>query len=400
MQSTRFSATRRIAIAVSAMVMGAAFAAPASAATLSVGAGQAYSTPCKAFAAAKAGDVIEIQAATYSGDVCAISASKLTIRGVNGRPKIDAAGKSSGGKAIWVVRGNDIIVDNVEMVGAKVADRNGAALRLEGTNFTLRNSFLHDNENGILSGVNTASTVTIERNEFGRNGYGDGYSHNVYIGKVAKLYFRYNFSHDANVGHNLKSRALYNMITYNRFSSLRSGEKGSTAAGKPSYEIDVPNGGTTYIIGNVIMQPSSHNNPALVAYGEEGVGDRKTDLYVINNTFLNEDSGRGTFVMIGKEVTTPAKLINNIFSGTGTVTGQAGAIKQTNYQSLAPNFVNRAAYDLRLASAPQIVNAGSNPGTSAGGLSLKATASYRHTASYSARSTLGTQIDIGAYEVQ
>lgn len=399
MQSIRINATNRIAFAVSALVVGAAFAAPASAATLSVGSGKTYATPCKAFAAAKTGDTVEIQAATYSGDVCAIKASNLTIRGVNGRPKINANGKAALSKGTWVIQGNNITIDNVEMYGAKVADRNGAALRLEGTNFTLRNSFLHDNENGILSGVNTASTVTIERTEFGHNGYGDGYSHNLYIGKVAKLYFRYNFSHDANVGHNLKSRALYNMIAYNRFSSLRSGETGTTAAGKPSYEINVPNGGTTYIIGNVIMQPASNNNPAMVSYGEEGVGDRKTDLYVINNTFVNDESSRGTFVTI-RNAATPAKLINNIFSGGGTVTGQASAVQKTNYRSVSGDFVNKAAYDLRPASGAQIVNAGSNPGNSSGGLSLKATASYKHTAAYATRSTLGNAIDIGAYEIQ
>jgi len=399
MQSIRSNATNRIAFAVSALVVGAAFAAPASAATLSVGSGKTYATPCKAFAAAKTGDVVEIQAATYSGDVCAVKASNLTIRGVNGRPKINANGKVALSKGTWVIQGNNVTVDNVEMYGAKVADKNGAALRLEGTNFTLRNSFLHDNENGILSGANTASTVTIEYTEFGRNGYGDGYSHNLYIGKVAKLYFRYNFSHDANVGHNLKSRALYNMIAYNRFSSLRAGETGSTAAGKPSYEINVPNGGTTYIIGNVIMQPASNNNPAMVSYGEEGVGDRKTDLYVINNTFVNDESSRGTFVTV-RNAATPAKLINNIFSGGGTVTTQSSAVQKTNYRSVSGDFANKAAYDLRPVSGTQIVNAGSNPGTSSGGLSLKATASYKHTASYAARSTLGGAIDIGAYEIQ
>jgi hypothetical protein len=93
------------------------------------------------------------------------------------------------------------------MYGAKVPDKNGAALRLEGTNFTLRNSFLHDNENGILSNANTSSNIVIEYTEFGHNGYGDGYSHNLYIGNVGSLTFRYNYSHDANVGHNLKSRA-------------------------------------------------------------------------------------------------------------------------------------------------------------------------------------------------
>lgn len=389
----------RISAAVSLLIVGAAIAAPASAATRSVGPGKTYATPCKAFAAAAAGDIIEIEAGTYSGDVCAIYKSNLTIRGVNGRPKIDAAGKNASGKGTWIVVGSDITIDNVEMTGAKVADKNGAALRLEGTNFTLTNSFLHNNQNGILSGQNTASTIILENNEFGYNGYGDGYSHNVYIGKVAKLTFRFNFSHDANVGHNLKTRALYNTIAYNRFSSLRSGEKGSTAAGKPSYEINVPNGSTTYIIGNVIQQPAGSNNPAMVAYGEEGVGTRKTDLYVINNTFVNDDGSRGTFVMV-RNAATPAKLINNLFAGYGTVTNQATAVKKTNYQSLAVSFVDRAGYDLRPLVGTLIVNAGSAPGTSSGGLSLKAASSYKHTAAAGTRSTLGSGIDIGAYEIQ
>lgn len=399
MQAIRTSATR-ISFAVSALVIGASIAAPVSAAVRSVGAGQTYATPCKAFAAAATGDVIEIQAGTYTGDVCAIYKSNLTIRGVNGRPKIDAAGKNALSKGTWVVVGNNITIDNVEMTGAKVSARNGAALRLEGTNFTLRNSFLHNNENGILSGVNTSSSIILENNEFGRNGYGDGYTHNVYIGKAGKLTFRYNFSHDAHVGHNLKTRALYNTIAYNRFSSLRSGETGSTAAGKPSYEINVPNGGTTYIIGNVIQQPTGSNNPIMVSYGEEGVTGRKTDLYVINNTFVNDESSRGTFVVVSKNVSTPAKLINNLFAGYGSITNQSSAVKKTNYQSLAPAFVDKAAYDLRPLEHALITNAGSSPGSSTGGLSLKAAASYKHTAAGLGRSTLGTAIDIGAYEVQ
>ena len=398
MQAIRTRVTR-ISFAVSALILGAAVAAPASAAVRSVGAGKTYATPCKAFAAAATGDTIEIQAGTYSGDVCAIYKSNLTIRGVNGRPKIDAAGKNALGKGTWVVAGSNITIDNVEMTGATVPDRNGAALRLEGTNFTLTNSFLHKNQNGILSGANSASTIVLENNEFGYNGYGDGYTHNVYIGSVGKLTFRFNYSHDANVGHNLKTRAIYNTIAYNRFSSLRSGETGSTAAGKPSYEINVPNGGTTFIIGNVIMQPAASNNPAMVAYGEEGVGTRKTDLYVINNTFVNDDGSRGTFVQV-KNAATAAKLTNNLFAGYGTVTNQTSAIKKTNYQSLSVSFVNRAAYDLRPTANSLIINAGSSPGTSSGGLSLNAAASYKHTASGLTRSTLGSLIDIGAYEVQ
>ena len=392
-----YSRALTFALPLSAM-LSLAFAPAASAATRAVGPGLPYATPCSAFAAAVAGDIVEIDGrGTYRGDVCGIYASNLIIRGVNGRPKIDAAGRNAMGKGTWVVVGSNIVIENVEMFGAKVPDQNGAALRLEGTNFTLRSSFLHDNENGILSGANTASNIVIEYSEFGHNGFGTGYTHNLYIGNVASLTFRYNFSHDAHVGHNLKSRARVNMIAYNRFSSLRAGETGSTAAGQPSYEIDLPNAGTSYVIGNVIQQPSANQNPGMLAYGAEGASNPGRDLYVVNNTFLNEDSSRGTFVLVGSTVTTPVLLQNNIFSGTGTLSTQVGTLDKTNYRSLAPGFVNRAAYDLRPTANAMVVNAGSVPGVSPAGVGLKAGAVYRHVASGTSRITVGA-IDIGAYE--
>lgn len=381
-----------------ALLMSLAAVGGASAATLSVGPGKTYAAPCAAFAKAQAGDIVEIDGSkTYSGDVCAITASDLTIRGVNGRPKIDAAGKNAQGKAIWVVKGNNIKIENVEMYGAKVPDKNGAALRLEGTNFTLRSSFLHDNENGILSGANANSNVVVEYSEFGYNGAGDGYSHNLYIGNVASLVFRFNYSHDANVGHNLKSRAKLNTITYNRFSSTPAGQTGSTKSGKPSYEIDLPNGGTSYVIGNVIHQPASHNNPGMLSYAMEGATNPGQDLYVVNNTFLNDDSSRGTFVQIASKVTTPALLQNNIFGGTGTVTNNTAAIDKNNFRSVAPGFVNRAAYDLHPTANALVINAGAAPGKSKSGFDLTPTAQYKHTATSETRPASGA-LDIGAYE--
>lgn len=380
------------------VLLAAGLAGQASAATLTVGAGKTYATPCRAFAAAKTGDIVEISAATYSGDVCGIYASNLVIRGVNGRPKIDAAGKNSMGKGTWVVVGNNVTVENVEMLGAKVPDANGAALRLEGTHFTLRKSFLHDNQNGILSGANVNSDILIESTEFGHNGGGTGQTHNLYIGKVRKLTFRYNFSHDAHVGHNLKSRAMTNLILYNRFSSTAPGQVGTTASGQPSYEINLPNAGTSYVIGNVIQQPAANQNAIMISYGEEGASNPGHNLYVVNNTFLNDDSVRGTFVKVDSRVTRAALLQNNIFGGTGSVTTQTSAVQKTNYRSIAPGFVNRAAYDLRPTSS-LVINAGSTPGVSVTGLSLKPLAHYSHPA-YGVTRTLYGAYDIGAYEVK
>ena len=363
--------------------------ASASAAVLPVGPNKTYATPCRAFAAAAAGDIVEIDAAgTYTGDVCGIYPSNLTIRGVNGRPKINANGANAMGKGTWVIVGSNTVIENVEMLGARVADRNGAAIRLEGRHLTLRGSYLHDNENGILTSNDGVSDIIIENTEFGSNGYGDGYSHNLYVGRVNSLVFKGSHSHDANVGHNLKSRAKTNTIVYSRFSS---------STGQPSYEIDLPNAGTAYVIGNVIHQPASHRNPTLLAYGAEGATNPGQDLYVVNNTFLNDDSSRGTFIMVGSGVITPVLMQNNIFAGTGTVMTQGIAVDRTNYRSLTPAFVNRNSFDLHPAVSSAMINAGSAAGTSSSGVSLTPVSQYRHTAGSEFRVNSGA-IDIGAYE--
>lgn len=380
----------------SLFVFGAAL--DASAATLSVGPTKTFPAPCAAIAVARDGDTIEIEGnTTYSGDTCVIARHNLTIRGVNGRPKIDAAGKNAKDKGVYVVTGNDLTVDNLEIFGSVVMSGNGAAFRLEGTNFTLRNSFLHDNQNGILANQNVNSNILIEFSEFGRNGAGDGQTHNLYIGHVKSLTFRYNFSHDANVGHNLKSRAETNTIVYNRFSSLNPGEVGSTGPGRPSYEINLPNAGTSYIIGNIIQQPALYENATMVAYGEEGASNLKQDLYVINNTFVNDGPG-GVALFVSGHVSTPALIQNNIFANISTVSTQVASIQKSNFRSSAPGFVNRAQYDLHPDGSFMAINAATDPGVSATGVPLMPVAQYKHIANGEARPAVGA-LDIGAYEV-
>ncbi|WP_317202955.1 right-handed parallel beta-helix repeat-containing protein [Janthinobacterium sp.] len=385
-----------LTLAMLPLVLGAAH--NASCAVLQVGSGMAYPAPCAAIAAARPGDTIEIDARTvYKGDTCRIATNFLTIRGVNGRPRIDAAGKAAEGKGVWVISGEGVTVENVEIFGARVADRNGAALRVEGKNFTLRRSFLHDNENGLLSGASPDSHILIENCEFGHNGDGSGQSHNVYVGKVANLSFQANYSHDANVGHNLKSRARSNSILYNRFSSGAPGEAGSTASGKPSYEIDLPDGGIAYVMGNVIQQPAENENSAMLAFGEEGASNPEHALYVVNNTFLNDDKAHGTFIKVGAKVAAPALLVNNIFAGVGTMSTQANSVARANYQAAQVGFSDRARYDLHPTDSARVINAGAAPPRLPSGAVLRPTSQYKHVAASEPRPVVGA-LDIGAYQ--
>ena len=367
-------------------------ALPAGAATLTVGPGKMFAKPCAAIASASDGDTIEIDAAgNYAGDVCAIAKNGLTLRGVGGRPKIDAAGNNFGGKGIWVISGNDTTVENIELSGATVPDKNGAGIRQEGRNLTVRRCYFHDNENGILSGGGAGTEILVEYCEFANNGFGDGFSHNMYIGHEGRFTLRYSYSHSAKVGHLVKSRAAENYILYNRLS----GEGGTG-----SYEIDLPNAGTSYVIGNLVQQGAATQNAALVTYGLEGTAPENPgrELFVVNNTLVNERSAGGTFVSVGAAITTPVVITNNIFLGGGTIATQASAKQLTNFAQGDPKLVDRAAFDYRLQPGSPCIDAGSDPGTGAG-FALIPSRQYAHPAAAIDRPVAGT-IDIGAYEFQ
>ncbi|HEY1585825.1 MAG TPA: right-handed parallel beta-helix repeat-containing protein [Polyangia bacterium] len=377
----------------SLMIQFLLIASTASAATLEVGPGKPYAAPCAAIAAAATGDRIEIDAAgSYKGDVCGWTTNGLTIVGVGGRPVIDANGMNSGGKATWVITGDDTTVENVEMTGATVPDNNGAGIRQEGANLTVVGCYFHDNQDGILAGDKTGSTITIEGTEFAHNGAGDGQSHNLYINHVDKLVFQWNYSHDAVVGHLLKTRALVSDIRYNRLSD---------EMGTASYEINVPNAGTTMIVGNLIEQGPNTQNSAIIDYGSEPTGFNATqDLYVVNNTVVNDRTSGGTFVQIAAMVTTPAILTNNVFAGGGTISTQASAVQTTNFTGTVAMamLAAPATYDYHLVAGSPCADAGSDPGMTSEGVSLVPAMEYVHPAMVEGRMTVGT-IDIGAYEL-
>jgi hypothetical protein len=386
----RKASAARIALFSAAMLVALSTSLVARAATLTVGPGKMYATPCAAIAAASDGDTIEIDASgSYDGDVCAIAKNRLILRGVNGRPKIDAAGKNYGGKGIWVIGGSDTTVENIEFSGAAVPDKNGAGIRQEGSNLTVRSCYFHDNEDGILTGGGTNTEVIVEYSEFAANGNGDGFSHNMYIGHEGRFTLRYSYSHAAKVGHLVKSRAAENYILYNRLS----GEDGSA-----SYELDLPNAGTSYVIGNLIQQGNTTQNATFVTYGVEGTTAENPGhtLFVVNNTFVNDRTAGGTFIAVGGAITTPVVITNNIFFGAGTITAQTDAIQTTNFSQGDPKLVDRAGFDYRLSPGSPCIDAGSDPGMGAG-FALLPVRHYVHPANAADRSA-AFAIDIGAYE--
>ena len=412
-----------------ALIAVIGLAASASATTWYVGPTRTYTTPCQAIAVAAAGDTIYIDYSPsnapgvgYYDDTCSWTTDNLTLIGVpdsNGnRPVLNAAGLTDTSrtghlalhKGIWVPQGSNTMVENLEFENASLNNKdgaNGAGIRQDGSNLTVQNCYFHNNQDGILESNVAGSNIVIENSEFYQNGVSDkkltsgyGQTHNLYIGHCASLLFEYNYTHNANVGHLLKSRAAVNYIIYNKIT----GENGTD-----SYEIDLPNGGTSYVIGNEIEQGPNTGNSTILSYLEEGTNSNNPgyDLYVVNNTFVNQYSS-GTFV-VADSPASPALLENNIFYGPGTLTNQANAIQTTNYSvsnnsSLFVGF-NNYNYDLSSTAGSPPVNSGTTPGSSSEGYSL--TPIYQYVQGTDAggyveceqpRTSVNT-IDIGAYEL-
>jgi hypothetical protein len=353
---------------------------------LRVGPQRELKRPSEAAALARDGEVIDIDAAVYEGDAAVWRQQRLTIRGVGGRAVLRADGAHAEGKAIWVIKGNDTTIEGVEFSGAKVPDQNGAGIRLEGMSLTVRDCYFHHNENGILTGRGPASDVVVEHSEFAHNGFGDGYSHNLYIGHVRSFTLRYSYVHHAIVGHNVKSRAAHNDIRYNRIMDEKDG--------RSSYAIDLPNGGLAFIVGNLIQQGPRTENPTIVSYGAEGLQYAANELYFVNNTVVNDRPGGGRFIFV-REGTQLARLVNNVFAGSGTLL--AGPGEAVNNATVARSvFLNAAAFDYRLRESSAVIGRGIDPGT-AHGVELRPVAEYAHKAGKQLRDR-SEKLDLGALE--
>jgi hypothetical protein len=382
-------ASGRVRSWLSLLLLGVACVLPTvQAATLSVGPTKRFKSPCAAIRVAQRGDVIEVEGgAVYSGDVCEVVRSNLTIRGVHGRPHIEAAGKDVNGKGIWDVLGNRLTVENIEFSGAKVGDKNGSAIRLEAPDLTVRHCYFHDNDDGILTSSPRGGAIVIEYSEFARNGRGDGFSHNLYISGPGSLTFRYNYSHHANVGHLLKSRAEVNIIAFNRFSDEETGNS--------SYSIDLPYGGTAWVYGNVIEQGPLSENPGMLAFAMEGRrhGEARNNLHVLYNTFVNR-AMTAMFIVTPADLGPPAEILNNVFAGAGVISNQSGVIAHGNVTGTETMFRNAAAYDFSpLANSPAVGAAESVPADLPA--SVMFDSAYVHPVCWQARKSMA---DAGAYE--
>jgi hypothetical protein len=109
-----------------------------------------------------------------------------------------------------------------------------------------------------------------------------------------------------------RSAILYNLIV-------------DGVGGSASYELEFPNGGLAWVIGNVIGQSPTSDNPELISYAAEGQRWPDNALYLAHNTLI-DDRPDGRFLHVWTErmpAGTEVWAINNLLVGRGAFTPQA-----------------------------------------------------------------------------
>lgn len=391
----------------------------ASAATYEVGGGKPYAS-LAALPALAAGDVVQISSSL--NEVKRWTTAGVTIRGVGAaRPVISASGKTVNGvlpnpRAAFQIEASNVVVEHLEFANATNGE-NGAGVRVTGAGLTgvvVRDCRMRANDMGLMA--DGFGELLVEGCEIDRNGVPGfaGYCHNVYISGGGSVTFRGCHIHDALYGQNVKSRAHFTALLYNRIADSQDGEVGlvESAATAAAHSNAV-------MIGNVVISKnrgSGWNNERFVRFGADGAsGTHQGTLHVLNNTFIAGSSSNA--FLISSLPGSPIVARNNIFVGSARISvGTVGPVSGANnwlpsgatvpagftgsVQGAAPGFVS-AYGDLHLlagAAARGIGIAGSTWVDGAGiSRSGVPTHTYEGLGNLVARASDGA-LDAGAYE--
>ncbi len=256
-----------------------------------------YTTLSAAISASGAGNTLQLSPGLYVEDFPIITHS-LTIEAVGGMAQLRTPDPTpSNNRAILYVgynAGADLTVSNLDISGAVDPHDNGAGILFEIGNGALvvSNSWIHGNQDGILTG--TTGAITITHSEIDHNGVAStnpmyGRDHNIYVGEATSLTITDSYIHDALGGHEIKSRAAVTTISNNRI------QDGPTA--EANYSIDIPDGGVATVTGNTIEKgPAAPNRYAIHFGGEANPSKPGSSLTVENNVLINDRAAGGTAI--------------------------------------------------------------------------------------------------------
>jgi len=236
--------------------------------------GCTYATLGAAFDAAQDGDVISVAPGVYT-EGAVLKANAVTVIAASGA---HLRGGTVEGKAALVIKGNDTVISGLECSDIAVPHRNGACIRLEGHNLTLRNVHFHDSQQGLLAN-NGTGTVVIEDSLFEYLG-AKGRAHGIYVNDIDELVIRRSvIASSRDQAHEVKSRAARTVIEESILASMD---------GVDSRTLDVPNGGEVIIRNSVLQAGPNSANYDIIGFGLEGVKHERNSLTLDNVTVISD----------------------------------------------------------------------------------------------------------------
>jgi hypothetical protein len=184
------------------------------------------------------------------------------------------------GKAALVLRGRNAKVVGMVFANMKNAEANAAGIRLERGNLSVSQSWFHDLQDGILTAADETGSLTVDKSTFTRAGSCDGAggcAHSIYVGKYGSVTVTRSRFEAGRGGHYVKSRSPRTTVLNSSFDD--------TAGRSTNYMIDLSNGSTGQISGNVFVQgKEKDNHTALIAVAGEGKVNSSNGLSISGNT--------------------------------------------------------------------------------------------------------------------
>lgn len=250
---------------------------------------------------------------------------------ISGAPGVIFDGVAVGGKGTFVLQSDNITIDNIECRNVAVRDRNGACVRLESGDLTLRNVKFVNNENGLLT-WDRAKKILIEDSVFEGNGKA-GRAHGVYISGAEQVIVRRSrIVGSKDQGHGLKMRARYILVENSVVASLE---------GVDSYLIDIPNGGTAVVRNSLLVEGANTANWYILSFGVEGSKFDRNSLRLEKNIIVTDREGGSEFINIADGMPAPS-ISGNVIVG------------RINYDWPGGNYFFNSRGELDWPDAPEL----------------------------------------------
>lgn len=183
------------------------------------------------------------------------------------------------GKAALVLRGKASIVDGLVFRNIRVPDGNGAGIRIEIGDLTVRNSMFVDSQEGILGATGDATRILIDHSTFSGLGQCDetpDCAHSIYLANTGEISVTNSRFERGRGGHYVKLRSPHLRIDDNSFDD--------SAGRKTNYAIDLSEGGTGEILRNTFVQgPNKENWTGMIVVSAEARKYPATGLRIAGN---------------------------------------------------------------------------------------------------------------------